>query len=933
MTSAEFCRRLLASTVLLGLATPAFAQASDETTAASDDTIVVTGSRIARPDLQQASPISIVSAQELKLSGKANVEAIINDLPQLIPSTTAASNNPGGGVSTADLRGLGAQRTLVLVDGHRYVSYDSNQVVDLNTVPAGLIDHVEVVSGGRSAVYGSDAIAGVINFVMKKNFSGVEANANYRLNEEGDGGTFNTNILLGQNFADGRGNITLYADYIKRNGVDQSARSYTSQTYTDDGEGNLVAGGSGSIPATRMALNNSQYKFNQDGSYSAYSAATDAYNYAPSNYLQVPQKRILLSGQAHFDVSDHLTLYGEGQFIRNKVRNKLAPTPFTGTVDIDTDSSFLSADSQALLAAADTDGDGYTSANIYRRLTEVGDRISNVDNTAYRALIGAKGNISGEWNYDAYYSYSRTKQVETQYGNVSRSRVEQALKTTYDADGNLVCSDISNGCVPLNIFGAGNISDEAADFISITTRNVSYITEQVANAAITNGNLFDLGAGPAGIAFGAEYRSEKGSYNPDEALSSGDVVGFNAGQGLGGSYNVKELFTEISVPLLADLPLVHKLDFNGAYRFSHYSTAAKNVSTFSLGLIYAPIKDITFRGQYSRAVRAPSVYELYSGQSQDFPTATDPCSTSAATTSATLSASCLASGVSSSALGTDFYGGSSQIESLTGGNPDLREETSNTWGLGVVLQPGFAPRLSLTVDYYNIKIDDYISTAGTANIIRACYGDEANGWTPYDSSYCSLLPRNATSSEIEGAVNLQSNTGGLKTSGVDFELNYSVPLNFGLFGAKTGKLAFRVAGTRLIRYDLNPVAAIAELNQSCAGKFGVNCGDPYSKLRLNNRITWTSGPITLGVTHRYLSSVRDDDDTTSYTVEKIKAYNLFDLALQVQPTERFGWSIGMNNVFDKTPPVLGDNQQQANSYPSTYDVYGRAFFVNASVKF
>jgi outer membrane receptor protein involved in Fe transport len=930
----SFQRRLLASTLLLGLSTPAFAQNADNADApAGDETIVVTGSRIARPDLQQASPISIVSSQELKLSGKPNVEAIINDLPQLIPSTTAASNNPGGGVSTADLRGLGAQRTLVLVDGRRYVSYDSNQVVDLNTVPAGLIDHVEVVSGGRSAVYGSDAIAGVINFVLKKNFSGVEANANYRLNEAGDGGTFNTNILLGQNFAGGRGNITFYADYIKRDGVDQSARSYTRQTYTDDGEGGLAAGGSGTIPATRMALNNTQYKFNQDGSLSSYNSATDAYNYAPSNYLQVPQKRILLSAQAHFDFNDHLTLYAEGQFIRNKVRNKLAPTPFTGTVELDTDSSFLSSDAQALLAAADTDGDGYTSANIYRRMTEVGDRISDVTNTAFRTMIGARGQISGDWNYDAYYTYARTRQVEKQYGNVSRSRVEQALKTSYDSDGNLVCSDSSNGCVPLNIFGEGNISDEAADFISITTRNVSIITEQVANVAITNGNLFDLGAGPAGIAFGFEYRNEHGSYNPDEALSSGDVVGFNAGEGLSGGYNVKEFFSEISVPLLADMPLVHKLDFNGAYRFSHYSTATKNVSTFSAGLIYAPVKDVTFRGQYSRAVRAPSVSELYSGQSQDYPTATDPCATSAATTSSTLSASCLASGVSSSALGTDFYGGSSQIESVTGGNPDLREETSNTWGVGVILQPSFAPRLSLTVDYYNTKIDNYISTAGTANIIRACYGDEANGWTPYDSSYCSLLPRNATSSEIEGAVNLQSNTGGLKTSGVDFELNYSVPLNFGVFGAKSSKLAFRVAGTRLIAFDLNPVAAISALNQNCAGKFGVNCGDPYSKLRLNNRITWTSGPITLGLTHRYLSSVRDDDDTTTYTVEKIKAYNLFDIGLQVQATENFGWSLGMNNMFNKKPPILGDNQQQSNTYPSTYDVYGRAFFVNASVKF
>ena len=197
-------RRLSASTILLGLATPAFAQTSAADDGATSDTIVVTGSRIARPDLQQASPIAIVSAQELKLSGKVNVESIINDLPQLIPSTTAASNNPGGGVSTADLRGLGANRTLVLVDGRRYVSYDSNQIVDLNTVPAGLIDHVEVVSGGRSAVYGSDAIAGVINFVTKRDFSGVEANANYRINQAGDGGTFNTNLLMGGNFADGR---------------------------------------------------------------------------------------------------------------------------------------------------------------------------------------------------------------------------------------------------------------------------------------------------------------------------------------------------------------------------------------------------------------------------------------------------------------------------------------------------------------------------------------------------------------------------------------------------------------------------------------------------------------------------------------------------------------------------------------------------------
>ncbi|KMS58146.1 TonB-dependent receptor [Sphingobium cupriresistens] len=934
MTSAEFCRRLLASTVLLGLSNPALAQSgAPEGSAAPAETIVVTGSRIARPDLQQASPIAVIGSQELKLSGKINVEAIINDLPQLIPSTTAASNNPGGGVSTADLRGLGSTRTLVLVNGRRYVSYDSNQVVDLNTIPAGLIDQVQVVTGGRSAIYGSDAIAGVINFVMKQNFEGVEANANYRINQAGDDGTFNTNLLLGGNFADGRGNATFYIDYTKRDGVLQAGRSYTKQAYTDDGDGGLAAGGSGSIPGTRFAIGGVQRKFESDGSYSAYTSSTDAYNYAPDNYLQVPQKRILLSTQTHYEVSDHLTVYAEGQFINNRVKNRLASTPFTGTVELDNDSSFLSTSSQALLQGLDSDGDGYTTASIYRRMNEVGPRISSVDNTAYRTVIGAQGAIADHWNYDGYYSYARTKSVETQTGNVSRSRVEQALATTYDSDGNLVCSDTSNGCVPLNIFGAGNISDAAAAFISIPAKNVSTITEQVANLSITNGNLFDLGAGPTGIAIGAEYRSEHGSYDPDYALASGDVVGFNAGEGLSGGYNVKELFAEIDVPLLADMPLVHKLEFNGAYRFSRYSTAAKSVSTYSAGLVYAPIQDITLRGQYSRAVRAPTVADLYSGQSEDYPTANDPCENAAALTNANLTSSCVAAGVPSTLLGTSLNGGSTQIQSYSGGNSGLGVETSDTWTGGVILQPRLLPRFTMTVDYYQIKIADYISTPGTANLIAACYGTAANGWTPYDSSACSLLPRNANSYAIEGAQNLLANTGGLKTRGVDFEARYSVPLNFGILGAKTGKLDFRISGTRLIQYDLNPLAAIPELTQKCAGKFGIYCGNPYSKLRLSNRVTYSSGPLTLSLTHRHLSSVKDDDDTTQYSVEKIKAYNLFDLGAQIEVTKNFGWTIGMNNIFNKKPPILGDNQEQSNTYPSTYDVYGRAFFVNASVKF
>ncbi|MBP2512303.1 TonB-dependent receptor [Sphingomonas sp. PvP018] len=938
----DFRKRLLASTLLLGLSAPAVAQTVDPaaTQAVPDDaapadgeTIVVTGSRLGGLQLQQASPIAVVSAQDFALSGQPNVENVLKDLPQLVPSTTGASNNPGGGVATADLRGLGSTRTLVLVDNRRYVAYDSNQVVDLNTIPAGLIERVDIVSGGRSAVYGSDAISGVINFVMKKDFSGAEIYANYRINEAGDGGTFNGNLLLGGNFEDGRGNATVYFDYTKRNGILQSARDYSRQAQVDDGEGGLIAGGSGSIEGTRFAIGGVNRKFEPDGSFSAYSAATDAYNYAPSNYLQVPQERFLMSAQTHYDVSDALTVYAEGQFINNRVKNQLAPTPFTGSVSLDADSSFLSAGSRTLLQGLDTDGDGFVTSTIYRRLSEVGNRVSSLDNTAYRTVLGAKGDIGGGWNYDAYYSYSRTKSIESQTGNVSRSRVLQALRTTYDTGGNLVCSDTSNGCVPLNIFGAGNISDAAAAFITIPVQNSSTISEQVASASISNRELFDLGAGPVGIVFGTEYRREQGSYNPDFSLSSGDVVGFNAGEGLGGGYNVKEVYTEVAVPLLADLPFVKKLEVNGAYRYSYYSTAAKSVNTYSGGAVWSLIDDIALRGQYSRAVRAPTVSDLFSGASQDFPAATDPCTTAVALTNTNLNASCLSNGVAASVIGTAYDGGSTQIQTVNGGNPALREETSDTYTAGIVLQPRFLPGFSFTADYYKIKIANYISTVGTTNLIRACYGDADNGYTPYDASYCGSLPRDANSFAITDAANTLANTGGVTTRGVDFEARYGLPLGFGAFGSDTSRLDLRFSGTRLIAFDYNPLAAIPDLTIDCAGKFGQTCGNPYAKWRLSTRATYSTGPMTVSVLYRHLSAVKDDDSATTYAVERIKAYDYFDLTAAFRIKDGFTWSVGVNNLFDKQPPILGDNQQQANTYPSTYDPYGRAFFVSTNVKF
>lgn len=922
---------LLAGTLLAAL--PMTAQAQDDAAPADNaaEAIVVTGSRLHSANLEQAAPIMTIASKDLELTGQVNVESILKDLPQLLPGSTAASNNPGGGVATANLRGLGAERTLVLVNGRRYVSYDSNQIVDLNTIPTALIERVDVVTGGKSAVYGSDAVTGVVNFVTKQDFEGVEANGNYRLTDSGDGAQYSGGLLVGKNFADGRGNITIYGDYMRRKAILQSARSYTSVAQTDDGAGGLTGGGSSYTPGGSIALGGTRYKFDQSGQYGVYDSTTDAYNYASENYLQVPQKRALAVLQAHFDVSDHLTLYAEGQYIHNRVKNQLASTPLSGTYSLDTDSSFLSADSQALLSSYDTDNDGYTTASVYRRLTEVGDRISDVDSKAYRGLLGARGNISGDWNYDAYFSYSRTRQVERQYGNVSASAVQQALLTTYDSSGNLVCTDTSNGCVPLNIFGEGNISQAAADFISIDTVNRSTITEKVASGAITNENLFDLGAGPAGIAFGAEYRSEKGQFEPDEYLSSGDVIGFNASEPTAGSWNVWELFGEMNVPLLADLPGIDRLEFNGAARYSNYSTAANSVATYSAGLLYAPVPDIAFRGQFSRAVRAPTVNDLYSGSAENYETASDPCTTTSALTNANLNAACLSSGVPASAIGTEYNGGDTQIDSYNGGNTALREETADTYTLGAIITPTMIPGLSLTVDYYHIKIDNYITAAGTSNIIAACYGTENNGWTSYDSSYCSLLPRDANSYTITGAVDNLSNTGGVKTSGIDFDASYSTRLGF--MDKQNGRLSLRMSGSRLIDWQFKPIASLTDLSYDCAGKFGLLCGNVYAKWRLNGRATVSTDKGSVSLAWRHLSPVHDDDSSTQYSVERIKAYDYFDLTAQVDVGDGLTWTLGMNNMFNRKPPILGDNQEQSNTYPTTYDVYGRTFFTSVKVKF
>jgi outer membrane receptor protein involved in Fe transport len=930
--------------------------------------IVVTGSRIARPGVEEASPIAVVGAQEIALQGTQNIENILNTLPQVVATTTSASNNPGGGVATVNLRNLGEQRTLVLVDGKRYLSYDVNQIVDLNTVPAPLIERIDVVTGGRSAVYGSDAIAGVVNFVMKRNFEGVEFNTNYGTGERGDADTYGMDVTVGGNFADDRGNAVLHASYFNRSPLFADSRSFTRVALTDGiaigAPGTLFPGGSSSIPGLRGSFGSlGNIKFAPDGSFSPYSAATDSYNFAPSNYLQVPQERYLVYGKADFEVNDHFKPYVEGQFINNRVDSSLAPTPIGNTtpgvssrggLQVHVYSPFLSASSQAALQGLDTDGNGYVtpSGSWGRRMSEMGNRENLDDRNAYRVLVGAEGDVVADWTYDLSYMFARTKNSNGQNGNIAISRFLAGTRTAFDdGDGNisvtpwnlpglpnggagtLVCSDAgarAAGCVPINIFGAGNVSGEAVDYMKIGTINGETAETMMTSLIFTNPNVVDLWAGPLGLAFGAEYREEYGQNQTDEFLAGGDVAGFNPSDPTEGDYNVTDFLLELTLPLLKDVPGAEMLEFNGAYRYSDYSTSVGAVDTYSAGLQWAPVRGLTVRGQYQRAIRAPSVAELFLGQTVSFDGAIDPCQDSDAALPGELRDRCIANGVPASVVGTDYSTGGTSFPATQGGNPDLIEETADTYTVGVVLQPSFLPNFVATVDYYNIKIDDVITTGvGVQNLVDACF-------TYGVTALCNNITR-TSDGEFESFVDTNVNAATLETEGVDVDLGYDIDIGAGLFGSDGSNLGFRLFGTYVISNDYSPIDGLPIINE-CAGAFGRNCGAPDPEWRHSFRTTWSTGPMDLSLMWRYMTSVEDDDDIVLYGREKFDAKSYFDATFGWEFLEGLQFNFGVDNLFNEKPQLGASvqqfgNMEQSNTYPTVYDVIGRYYWATLKVKF
>jgi outer membrane receptor protein involved in Fe transport len=997
----------MASTLIIGtamIASPAWAQPVDDETQENgaspvadpsqssgqnvnqtDGDIFVTGSRIARRDLTSSSPLTVVQDEEFTLSGAVNVEQVINTLPQVIPGSTSFSNNPGGGVATLNLRGLGSQRNLVLVNGRRYIFFDPNQIVDLNTIPQFLIDSVDVVTGGASAVYGSDALAGVVNFRLRTDLEGITAGAQYNITEEGDGRRYNAYVAIGSQMADGRGHVAAYAEYYNRGSIFQGDRAFSRFALQDNAAGTaLQPGGSAGVPegrftaATNLAIGangnctaangpivdcvniagGTSFSglgafFFGPGNQRAYNGATDAFNYAPSNYLMVPQERWTLGGYAEYEVVENVNAYTEVTFVNNRVQNELAATPVTqninfnlttacGQVDAATCATLqqIAANQQAAIALAAARGaanpfgaqgvgtpgeiaalaPGQVRLQANTRTAAITNRNSADDRNAFRALVGVRGNLAENLTYDAFYMFARTRNSNIQEGNVSRSNF---------------ITNVQNGTC--NIFGANRLSDTCIENIGILAQNTEISQLQVAQASIA-GSLFQFpwASDAVGFAIGTEWRSMSAAFIPDTALASGDVVGFNAGDPTAGGYNVKEVFGEIRIPIVSD-SFLHRFEVTGAARYSDYSLdAVGGVWTYAGGVELSPVRDITLRGQYQRAVRAPNVQELFGGAAVNFPAATDPCSnrTPVANRTETLRALCVATGVPAAAVFTQAIQPNDQIQSAIGGNPNLQEERADTFTAGVVLRPRFIPRLNIAVDYYDIEIDNAIATAGGGanNILTLCY----NTIQDASSAICQLISRDPSGS-ISGPPFVISannaNLSSLTTEGIDFQVDYSMPLAFSMTGASESRINFFFLGNYSWENNFTPLADLPEEVVECAGRFGLNCGNPTARWKWSSRLSLIDGPVTASLRWRHINATTDDDDETDYVVERLGGYNLFDLAFSVNAGDHLTLNFGVNNLLDKQPPIIGSNQEQANTYPGTFDVLGRDFFVSANIRF
>ncbi|MFN3814751.1 TonB-dependent receptor domain-containing protein [Brevundimonas sp.] len=965
---------------MTAVAAPAVAQ--DATTV---DEVVVTGSRIARQDFVSSSPIVTVDAEDFQATGSVTIDSLLNDMPQFVPSINFTSNNPSnGGQANLNLRGLGTTRTLVLVNGRRLVPSNSSGVVDVNIIPTALIQNIEVISGGASAAYGGDALAGVANFILNENFEGIQFDAQYGITDRNDGETQSYSVTIGGNFDGGRGNAVLSV-----------GRSVRGEIYNVDREFSRVSGPSGASPlgSTTFDANNrpdqavvdayfgetgvpltGAFGYNNNGSIFTYLGTRNfqspggidyegfvtpggdwAYNTGPLNYMALPLDRWNAYASGRYELTDSVEAYASALFTQYEAANELAATPAAGAVPatgfrVPVDNPFIPADLAALLASRPTPTSSFA---LDKRFTEVGGRRGSENYNVFQLTTGLRGALPiSDWTWDAYMSYGHVDQVTTQTGNVSRSAVQRLLDA---ADGG---ASLCEG--GFNPFGESNLSQSCINYIARSSINTS-TTEQTIAEAVVQGRLFELPAGDARFALGAQYRQDNYVFTPDASLRQQNVVtphinprtgladggnvggseiaGFNPSNALQGDTNSVELFTELLIPVLSDLPFIQQLDVNLGFRYADYSTAG-GTNSYKAEVDWAIVDGLRVRGGIQRAVRAPSIGELFAPLGTSFPaigapSATgiqgDPCDIRSSYRTGPNAAQVVAlcNAQASAAAAPDYQFTNNQVPGLVGGNPNLTEETADSWTLGVVYQPNIsAPlfsRISASLDYYSIEIEDVIGTVGAASALQGCFN--AQGQNPtYDpnNAFCSLFSRDPLSGNVNNSLGLNQNQATLATSGIDAQIDWAFDMmDAGL--SDLGSLSFSLVVGWLESRESAVIAGGPIIER--VGTIDSVFGNTFPEWKVLTSANWQNGPFGVGVRWRRVGEL-----TQFGTDNVLEPVHYFDLTGSWEINDTVSMRLGVNNVTDEQPLTFSPGVQ-ANTDPSTYDVLGRRYFVGLTARF
>jgi iron complex outermembrane receptor protein len=976
-----------AATVAAASSLPAQAQVQAQTTDQETTalaTVVVTGSRIPQPNLETISPVTAVTSDEIKMTGATRVEDLLNNLPQVMAAQGGNLANGASGTAQVNLRGLGSQRTLVLVNGRRLMPGDPTQngaeSPDLNQIPAALIQRVDVLTGGASAVYGADAVAGVVNFIMDDRFQGVriDANANVYQHEQKEEGWIaplyqaqnfalpshsvspgtgkDLTVVIGNNFADDRGNVTVYAGYRNLAPILQNKYDYSACSL--NGGDTFACGGSSTSPTGRFININpltgaaSDNNLGPGGALVPFSSANN-FNYGALNYYQRPDERYTAGMFAHLKFNEHAEAYSEFMFMDDHTRAQIAPSGAFGQgFNVNCNNPLLSASEVSTwCTSAGLPATGSATVYILRRNVEGGNRTDDLTHTSYRTVLGLRGEIAPHWNYDTFILDGTSRLSEHYLNDVSVTKLGFALDAIAGPGGTVVCSNaaaVAAGCVPWNVFSLHAVSPAATGYINTPGFSSGFTTERIFNATVTG----DLGAAGVktpwakdglGIVIGTEYRQEKSEVVHDQEFLTGDL----SGQGgpipdTTGQFHVWEAITEARMPLVQDAPFAKSLDLEAGYRYSSY-TEGFTTNTYKLGLQWSPIDDFHFRGSYQQAVRAPNIFELFKPQAVILDGSTDPCAGPTPTGSV---AGCVAAGVPASAYGTVLANPAGQYNGLEGGNPQLQPEKSKTKSVGIVFTPAFMTGFTASIDYFDINITGSIGVYGADFILGQCVATQSPRW-------CSDIHRPAANgySLWLGSTGFVSdtnfNTGALGTKGLDLTADYR--LNMG----RAGKLSFDLLTTYVKNFQTTPVTGGGTYD--CAGYYGPVCGPPEPRWRSHLRTTWGTplDGLDLSLAWRHVGSVALDATSQNplmdhgapassapFTDIKLGSRDYFDL-VGVFTHQKITYRLGVNNLLNKDPPLFGAEVAggadavfaSGNTFPNGYDALGRFIFLNITADF